>query len=351
MVNYSRAPPAAAAYKCRMRRLPVILGATVVAAACIYSGYWYYLARELRAGLGPWAEARRADGFDVAWRSLEVGGYPLSFRLHFTGATLTATRPFAYSAASADVEAAASPFHLGTWRFRAPEGATIQALVAAAGLAASSLEGSVIVADDATIVAARASAVEGAGAARGFAADTLDLKLTLPQHAPTTDRDPLAAASVSLTAAVLPQAPPPFPRRIDAFALAATLRGAIPPGALADALATWRDGGGTLDIDSAHIVWAKTTIDLDGTLALDQALQPQGALTATVTGADAVVDAIVDAGVLEARYADFAKAVLRAIGRPDEDGADQLHVPVTLQDRRLYVGPAPIAPLPQLKWR
>ncbi len=35
----------------------------------------------------------------------------------------------------------------------------------------------------------------------------------------------------------------------------------------------------------------------------------------------------------------------------DEDGADQLHVPVTLQDRRLYVGPAPIAPLPQLKWR
>ncbi len=334
-----------------MRRVPVILAATVVAAACAYSGYWYFIARELRQGMGPWAEARRADGLAVGWTSLEVGGYPLRFRLRFADATVAGTQPFSYAAQSAHVEAEASPFDLRRWRFRAPEGAVVSAPLEAAGLAAGAVEGSVAAADGATIVTARASAVEGAGAAQGFSADTVDLKLTLPQRAPQSDRDPLAEASVSLAAAQLPQAPPPFPRRIDAVALAATLRGAIPPGALDIALAKWRDDGGTLDIDSAHIAWAKTTIDLDGTLALDEAMQPQGALTATVTGADAVVDAIVDAGVIEARYADFAKAVLRAIGHPDDDGVDQLHVPVTLQDRRLYVGPAPIAPLPLLKWR
>ncbi len=334
-----------------MHRLPAALAATLIAAAGIYSGYWYYLARELRQGTGPWVEARRAEGLDVAWRALEIGGYPFRFRLRISGAALTATRPFAYAAESANVEAEASPFHLGAWRFRAPDGATVSGPLGTAALSAASLEGSVVATDDATIVTAHANAVEGQGAAQGFAADTLDLKLTLPRHAPQTDRDMLAAASVSIIAADLPAAPPPFPRRIDALAFAATLRGAIPPGALADALAKWRDDGGTLDIDSAHMVWAKTTVDLDGTLALDRAMQPQGALTATVTGADQVVDSIVAAGVMEARYADFAKALLRAIGHADESGAEALHVPVTLQDGRVFVGPAPIAPLPQIKWR
>ena len=334
-----------------MRRLPVFLAATAAVVACAYSFYWYYVAGELRDGLGPWAEARRADGLAISWQTLAVEGYPFRFRLRFAGANIAATEPVAYSAESAEIEADASPFRLGAWHFRAPDGATVAAPFNAAGVAAGAIEGNVEISGDATTIAARANAVAGEGAAQGFGADTLDLKLTLPQRAPRTDRDPIAAASITLGTVELPAAPAPFPRRIDTLSLAATLRGAIPPGALADALAKWRDEGGTLDIDAAHIVWAKTTIDLDGTLALDSAMQPQGALTATVTGADEVVDAVVDAGIMEARYADFAKAVLRAIGHSEDDGSDQLHVPVTLQDRRLYVGPAPIAPLPQIKWR
>lgn len=335
-----------------MRRLSVILVAATVAAAGIYSGYWYYLAGELRRNMGPWADARRAEGLDIAWRTLDVGGYPFRFRLHFSDASLSARRPVAYFVTSDNVEVDASPFDLASWHIHAPNGAKLSAPSGAVGISAGTLDGNAAIGGDATHVTTEARAVAGQGLAQGFAADTLELKLTLPRKAPASDRDPLAVASVSLDAAELPAAPPPFPRRIDALALAATMRGDIGPGPLADALTKWRDGGGTLDIDSAHIAWAKTTIDLDGTLALDPAMQPQGALTATVTGADAIVDAIVDAGVLDPHYADFAKAVLRAIGHPDEDsGSDQLHVPVTLQDRRIYVGPAPIAPLPQVKWR
>ena len=334
-----------------MRRFPVILAAVVVAAACGYTGYWYYVAGQLRQGMGEWLAAQGAGAPQVAWRSLDVGGYPLRFRLNFTDARVAANLPFPYAAESAAVEAEAWPFALRRWRFTALGGAKITAPLDAVGLSAGALDGSVDLTDGATVVATHARAIAGAGAAQGFTADTLELKLTLPRQAPKTDRDPLAEASVSLAAADLPQAPPPFPRRIDALTLVATVRGAMPPGALVDALAKWRDGGGTLDIDSAHIAWGKTTVDLDGTLALDQAMQPQGAFTATVTGGDAIVDAIVDAGVIEAQYAEFAKAVLRAIAHPDDDGVDALHVPVTVQDRRIYVGPAPIAALPQLKWR
>jgi hypothetical protein len=334
-----------------MRRLPVLVAALAAAVACAYSGYWYYLAGQLRQEVGPWVEARRAHGMAVTWQTLAVGGYPFRLRLDFSGVALSAAQPFPYTAKSALVEAEASPFRLTAWRIRAPQGATVSAPLSVAGLAAGLVEGTVAVGDDATAVTAHAGAIEGDGAAQGFAADALDLSLTLPRAAPKTDRDPFAAASVRLTAAEVPQAPRPYPHRIDTLAFAATLRGDVPAGALAQSLAQWRDGGGTLDIDSAHVVWGSTKIDLDGTLALDAGMQLQGALTATISGVDQVVDAIVAAHVMAAKYADFAKAVLHAIGRQDEDGASALHVPVTLQDRRIYVGPAPIAPLPTIEWQ
>ncbi len=130
---------------------------------------------------------------------------------------------------------------------------------------------------------------------------------------------------------------------IDALSLAMTFKGALAPGPLDQALALWRDAGGTLDIDKAHVETGGTTLDLTGTLALDGAMQPEGALTATITGADKAVDAVVAAGGMEARYAGIAKSVLRAISAPTGTGADALRVPLTLEDRRLFIGPAAVA--------
>jgi hypothetical protein len=336
-----------------MRRSLLILAALVVIAAAGYSGYWFFIARDIRQGIEPWRAARAAQGLAITWRTLDVTGFPFRFRLDASDASLAASEPFPYAAKSAAIEAEASPFDLQHWRFRAPQGAEIAASQGAGGIAADGIAGTVAVDDKSTIVTAEAHGVAGEGLARGFAAATLGLSLTLPQKAPQTDRDPLASASLSLSSADLPQLPPAFPKKLDALTLAATLRGAIPGApSFAAALAKWRDGGGTLDIESGHVAWAKTAIDLDGTLSLDEAMQPEGALTVRIKGGDAMIDAIVDAGGIEPRYADLAKAVLRAIGHPDDsdDTSDELRVPVTLQDRRIFVGPAPIAPLPQVKW-
>ncbi len=139
-------------------------------------------------------------------------------------------------------------------------------------------------------------------------------------------------------------------RHIDAFSLAATMRGPLPAAPLDRALAAWRDGGGTLDIDEARLAWGGTVVALTGTLALDAGLQPEGALTATLDGGDKIVDQLVAAGALKERFAGFAKSVIRAIATPGDDGG-RVHLPVTVQDQRLYVGPATIAALPHVTWR
>ena len=148
----------------------------------------------------------------------------------------------------------------------------------------------------------------------------------------------------------MPQAPKPLSQHIDALSFAATMKGALPPAPLDLALAAWRDGGGTLDIDNARLAWGGTVVTLDGTLALDGAMQPEGALTATIDGGDKMVDGLVASGAIEQRFAGFAKSVMRAIATPGEDGG-KVHLPVTVQDQRVYVGPATVAALPHVTWR
>jgi hypothetical protein len=186
--------------------------------------------------------------------------------------------------------------------------------------------------------------------ADGVAAGALDAQLTLPSRRPESERDMLFSLAAKLDDATVPQAPPPFARHIDEFSFAATMKGPLAAAPLARALAQWRDGGGTLEIDSARIAWGGTTIALSGTLALDEAMQPEGALTATIQGGDKLVDGLVAAGAMEPGLANFAKAVMRAIATPGEDG-NTARVPVTVQDQRVYVGPAAIATLPHVTWR
>ena len=328
----------------------MILAAVLAVGLAAYAGLWLYAARSVRQGLPAWAEARRAEGYAMAWRTLEIEGFPLAFRLHLTGATIETARPLPATAAAPELILEAAPWNLREWRFRAPQGAQASAPMAAAALHAAALQGTVAERADGTVVAVSARDLSGSGTAEGLAIGALAARLTVPPRPPGSERDKLFALEAKLDDATVPQAPPPFARRIDEVSLAATMRGALPEAPLDRALAQWRDGGGTLDIDSARIAWDGSTIALSGTLALDAAMQPEGALTATIDGGDKIVDALVASGAIERRFAGFAKAVMGAISTPDEDGKTA-QVPVTVQDQRVYVGPAAIAALPHVTWR
>ena len=345
-----------------MRRRWTIFAALLpVAALAAYAGLWFEAARSVRQGLPAWAEARRAEGYAMAWRTAAIEGFPLTFRLHLSGVTVETARPvsFPLAAAAAQLMLEAAPWNLHAWRFTAPQGVRLTAPLGAAGIAAAALQGSIADREDGTIIALGARDLSGSGAAGGIAARALDARLTLPARGPDSARAMLVALTAKLEDASVPQAPPPFAQHLDEVSLAATMRGELPEGPLDRALAQWRDGGGTLDIDSARVAWNGTTVELGGTLALDEAMQPEGALTATIAGGeltatiaggDKLVDDLVATGAIDPQLAGFAKAVMTAISTPGETG-DTAHVPVTVQNQRLYVGPATIAGLPHVTWR
>ena len=88
-----------------------------------------------------------------------------------------------------------------------------------------------------------------------------------------------------------------------------------------------------------------------GTLALDDALQPVGSFTAEIVGLDRLLDLLERAGQIGPQQAAIARIALAVLTRaPADGGPAQARVPVTVQDRRLSIGPVTLLRLPLVTW-
>ncbi|HKW54379.1 MAG TPA: DUF2125 domain-containing protein [Stellaceae bacterium] len=335
-----------------MRRIIAASVALLVAAAAAsYTGYWFYIAYRLPDRIAGWAEARGAEGYTVRWDGLAVGGFPASFRVTMTGASLAGARPLPFEGRTAVLIGEAHPWNLRRWHVTAPQVARVEGPHEGDAISAATLDVTVAIgADKAASVAVTAHQIAGSGAASLLSIAGADAQIVLPARPPTDHRQDGARVALQLAGIGLPRAVPSLGATVDRVTLSAVLKGAIPAGKLRDALAAWRDDGGTIELEQGTLDWGKLAASANGTLALDGALQPMGALTATIENHDAVIDAAVAGGTMRAQDANLAKVLLGLMAKPGADGNKQLTLPVTLQNRRLYLGPAQIAVLPVVTW-
>ena len=336
----------------------------VLAVLLLWTALWFYLAGTLKDGIVRWAEARRADGWSVQWQSLSVGGFPFAWDARFGRPIATRT-------------GAAPP-----WFWRGPETVTLHYRPWSPRTVDLTAPGTHRIGPDATqaestlTVAAKAVdsrlgladggrpkqlsiAVDDATIARGKAAPARveQLRAIVGAVTPVDSAvEPHLRATARLEAGIaglaLPEnAKPVLGRTVGRAMLTATLMGAILPGTPPEALARWRDDGGTVEIQRLALGWGPLSVTADGTLALDDGLQPQAALSAHVTGYGETVDALLRAGMVKPRAAFIAKLALGAMARtPANGGPPEIAVPVTIQDGKLYVGPAALLAMPRIDW-
>jgi hypothetical protein len=141
-------------------------------------------------------------------------------------------------------------------------------------------------------------------------------------------------------------------RKLDRLAGQLSVRGALEPTDLSpDGLTRWRDAGGTLELTDFSLVWGPLQIAGNGTLAVDDALQPVGAFTAQIAGLDRLVNLLEKTGRMRAQQAAIARIALAVLTRaPANGGSPQARVPVSIQNRQLSVGPIPLLRLPTINW-
>ena len=323
-------------------------------AALVYSAAWWVAADRLRRGFDGWAAEMRARGWTVSYERMRVEGYPGPL-VPILAAPAAAAPGWRWEGPT--IAARAWPWSPSRIAFAAPGehrvwtgGADAAPIRVRAGVATGSLR--------------RPAAETRIDLALG------DIEIRMPGGKPPRA---IAGAEASI---VLPDLPgradrgrgpePPGPtialtlagieiagseRGIDSLSLAAKLIGPLPRAATPRALARWRDGGGVVEIGNAALRSRRARIAGSGTVALDRDLQPIAAFSFRIDGREDLLRLLVALGAVEQKNAGAIGLGLQLLAKRGVRGRnDSAALPVTIQNRRLYLGPLSVMRLPRIDW-
>jgi len=334
-----------------MDRRAVLLIAVLVAAVAAYGAWWLALARAVDKGIQEWIEARRAEGWRIEHGRIETSGFPFRLIAEVEGPKLAAQ---GWSWSGAVVRAVAKPWDFGHI-FAMAEGPQLFGFEFDGQRREATLEAEKMLASfrqtEGRIRRADVDLTKPVLASAAFGGTTSAERLQIHFRAnsgETADR-PADTADVALSAdgALLPaERAGPLGPALSRASMRARLKGEI--GGSKEALAAWRDGGGTIEIDGAKLVWGPLEAELNATLALDKAWRLLGAGTLKARGYDKTIDAVEAAKLLRPVEAQMLRIALAVKAKRDADPRAFVELPVTAQDGRLSVGPVPVLRLQPL---
>jgi hypothetical protein len=338
----------------------LILTGLIIGGLLGYYVLWSHLADQVAAQAETWIDGQRRLGRDVSYESRRVWGFPYRLSLTLTRVKWSDPRlPMAPQLEADEITA-----HLQLWQrehviFDLP--GRQSAVWRSAGVEHR---------NSMTSERFRASLVtDGAGNWQRIAADLGKPRLQGPAegtlrgewaadklllHARRADNVPPSLdLAVQVDQVTLPQqAETPFGRALRGLRLTGNLRGGFYGTAPEELLASWRDGGGVLDLSAISLTWGELNISGTGTLALDRDFRPLGAMSGAATGALSVIDTLQANGLITPPAADAVKRALlqqqEQEERLDRKGLPRYDIALTAQDGQLSYGNILLLSLPSV---
>lgn len=344
-----------------MRKRWLIGGLALLAVLAVaYTGYWFWLARTFEQQLALWIDQQRAMGYRVTYGTLDRAGSPFDLSMTMKNVAIESppsASPWQFR--SAQLTLSLAPWNPLTLRLDdgrkdvsydltvGSEPARRSYRISSAGRDTAirlSLDGT-----GATLMLrGDPIAVDQGGERR---ADIDGLRGTIELSAPATAEAVTATVDLHIDrASIGDMKDSPFGQSLHDLQLVGQIKGVLLPEPLPQALASWSDGGGTVDVTAIAGRWGPLSLNGDGTLALDRQLQPIGAFTATLRGFNETVDAAVAAGLMTPAQGTGAKLWLNAKAQIDDAGP-KVKLPITIQDGFVSTGPVKLAQLPPIIWQ
>jgi hypothetical protein len=331
--------------------LAVLLGAA-------YTGYWFWLARTVQQNLALWVDEQRAMGYGFSYEAAEPGGYPLSVRIALSRVEIDSPsgEPSWRLSTTSKVLSIAPWAPLSIRILDGGESRPCDVRWVAGGrdyaLSMDGMDLTIRLSSDGALPAIRlsgqsAAVTEGSRQVVGLIQPSGSVDF-LPAQSDTE-----SSAQFQLSAHGADFAPPSDPMAVETSDLlvAGQVKGPMPLAPLPAALAAWSSAGGHVELTQFNANWeAATTVSGDGTVALDQRLQPVGAFSAVVRGYDEAVDAAVARGLMTPAQGTAVKLWLNARAEKDERGL-KVNLPLTIQDGFLSMGPVKLAQVPRIAWQ
>lgn len=356
------------------RRIVKYTVITVVGIAIAVTAAWFVFVFQTQRAISQWADSQRENGVEVTWQSLGFTGYPFRVDAQIGEPALVVRQPnrvttwkpplltFNFSSAAPRAIDFASP---GTHNFHvARDDKTWSAVVDAETLKGQA----VFPSGDYRQIEHLTGRFAGVSVTPSDAAEpvTIDQGNFTATRRGATPADPQAVhpqgASLEFALATqnirLPEdflsanALDTLDPLISAFSTEVLVNGDLDTSSVdIDSLTAWRDGGGTVEFISIELQWGPVQIDANGTLALDDNLQPVGSFATQIAGLEQIITAMETSGVLSPSDAAIARITLSILSRGSEGGGpDHAEIPITLQDRILRLGPVPLMQFQPVAW-
>ncbi|MBT3361070.1 MAG: DUF2125 domain-containing protein [Rhodospirillales bacterium] len=336
----------------------IVAGAVSLVCA-LYVAFWFFMAGQVRDGTTAWIDERRNEGFQVNFKQLDIGGFPFNLHMTIVAPSIAApASPARWGWEGEKIRASMRPWRLGRVTVDSPgshafvftQNGGIQFFQGQAEQLRAQLnfggEWPTPVALDIaglTVKAAKQGDVWRVGRAH--------LDAIAPKAKDELRDTPTLEIRLRLGDVGVPaRLKLPLGADIERLEVSANLVRPIAGGPLEKALGDWRDDGGAIEVPRLSLAYGPLLMNADGTIALDGGLQPIGSFTARIEGFFETVDALRKRGIMKARDAVTAKIVLGVMARRNESGRTALTVPLTVQERRLFTGPVPLAEIPEIIW-
>lgn len=311
-----------------------------------YTGYWIYASGEIKAWARGWISEQEMAGYQIEHGPMRVTGYPLRFTLDVLDPEIEAPAvEGGWQGRFSRFQASAMPWNFNHWiitiggplLLAAEAGgrpALYQADASNAQLSInSSREGTQRV--GITLEHFVLDALEGpqpglTGLERLALTGTLDDQNQLAARleaagitlAPDT-LEPELAATFGATADILR-----FDGAVTQWDILARDGNA----------AAWAGAGGEILIGAGQLVWGPADLGGTGELTLDGQLRPAGRLSVVIAEPESLVEALVEAGLVQPGQGDALR--LAAMMAPRRDNG--IALPLRLQDGGIFLGPARI---------
>ncbi len=333
------------------RNIVLTVAVLLVMGAVIYTAWWYWLASQVRTQVDGWVDDMRQDGRTAVYGELTIAGYPGEMAIRID--RINAADP----AGGWTVRVPALTALMQPWDITRLDGAVTGPVVldfvngAAPGryTISAAVNAFRLDREDGGRVRIDASGLRATRDATPHPLTAENVTATLIRGSlPVYGRGTVDARNIGLP----PEMHSAFGGHIAHIKFTAEATGAtLPEGLNAESLRQWTGDGGAVDIKSLDIRHGVLGLNGEGTMALDGDLQPIGAFTADISGFNEAVDALVIAGAARPQDGALAKVVLGVLAKsPPGGGPKVVSLPLSVQDRRLSVGPIPLLTLKRIRW-
>jgi len=341
----------------RVGRYAMTGGLVLLVLAVLYVTAWFFTSMSLRSGVQNWFEARKSEGYLAEYddKKARISGFPFIVNARLSGVKLAppknkrGKRDWVWTPKAVDFKIIPLPWTVGTLHVEVKSKQVLS-------VGRQSYEGQAKEFD---------LAIDWTGTG---IPDDISFDLANVKFEDKTTRQTFKISKLSAMAerqsdggyaydingenVGLPVGISGMGRNVSDLILRGTFSEGFGQSGLGrDALAQWRDAGGTLESERMHLEYGPLLLQGNGTLALDQDLQLVGAFSARIQGFFQTVDRLRRAGVIRGPDASMAKVVLGMLSKPSENGGPaSISLPLTLQERGLYAGPVRLINIPQLHW-